>query len=214
MAILNLKDLGTKAALLKHGLVPKSRIGRGCFAVVYAKGEDRVLKLTTDPVQSEIHRIWGHGPHFPELHVNHGIVGEQDQGKLNLWLLELERLQSMRYADQPTRELAKLIRRQGERASRDAVGSVQPDPLSPFSDKVLLKRQRVTLARLTEDRELPVSIREAFGCLYLAATNELPLQLDMHSNNFMVRGKDQLILNDIACDHTLLCREFGSNDFY
>jgi hypothetical protein len=44
---------------------------------------------------------------------------------------------------------------------------------------------------------------EAMGQLYNVLTNYPGARLDLHSGNLMARG-DQLVLNDIVCNTTLL----------
>ena len=203
MASLKLNDTGTRCVLAQHQLTPARRIGRGQFCAVYEDGPDAVIKLTTDSIQLESVRDYLIGPHFPKMLDNYGYVGEQFSGDLSLLMFKSERLNPTRMADLATKRLVRKVMASVDRfwSSQEAINRY--NKRGRPADK-LASRSEATLEQLAEDTDLPLSVREAFQALLNMALNYQNIVLDMHGANLMVRGRDELIFNDVVVSGELL----------
>lgn len=203
MASLKLNDTGTCCVLAQHQLTPARRIGRGQFCAVYEDGPDAVIKLTTDSLQLESVRDYLIGPHFPKMLDNYGYVGEQFSGDLSLLMFKSERLNPTRMADLTTKRLVRKVMSSVDRfwSSQEAINRY--NKRGRTADK-LASRSEATLEQLAEDTDLPLSVREAFQALLNMALNYQNIVLDMHGANLMVRGRDELIFNDVVVSGELL----------
>lgn len=75
-------------------LTDRREIGRGEHSIVIDHEDDeRVYKLLTSPADYLLHTADDRpqGKHFPQLHVDHGIIGAAQSG-YPIYLLELEKL--------------------------------------------------------------------------------------------------------------------------
>lgn len=204
MAVLNLKDGGTRAVLSQFGLKPAQRLGRGQFCAVYAADDDddAVVKLTADPIQLESVRDYLIGGHYPALLHAEGWVGTQHRDERNLYLFQAERLQPIRFADAATKKLARQLLQLensfwfGDEAKRrwNARGSLAAKQS---------RRSQAVVEQLLECKELPASMREAFEHLQTLLWDYKDLVLDFHRANLMVRGTDELVFNDVIVDGAL-----------
>lgn len=204
MALLKLTDWATKRVLKNHNLTPDRRLGRGEFCVVYEDGPDAVWKLTADNIQYESVLHYLEGTHYPALLGGPGYVGEQ-HNDVALYLFRAERLRSTKFADAATRKLARQLVK--------GVSTHWNSPKCRASVEGLQTRQQRTQARtgmtlelLQEDVALPQSLREAFTDLHRMVLDYGSLALDLHGANLMVRGNDELVLNDIIVDGAKLDR--------
>jgi len=202
MSFLKLNDFGTRRALRAHGLVGKKRIGRGTYCAVYDDGEDAVLKLTADYIQLESVQFYLDGVHFPRLMKIIGRVGIQDAGNADLYLFQAERLKPTSKADAPTRKLAKRVidTVQDCLLSKDAM-SVWRSPGAPADRQA--KRSLTALKQLVDTPWFPESLKEAFEKLQTLSMDYGNLSLDFHRANLMVRGSDELVLNDVIASSSL-----------
>ncbi|KVP17392.1 hypothetical protein [Burkholderia ubonensis] len=203
MAFLKLNDYGTRAVLSRFDLSASRRLGKGQFCAVYEDGPDAVLKLTTDPIQLESVRDYLGGIHFPKMLDNEGHVGVQHHGDLDLYMFKSERLKPTREADAATRKLARQVLKSVDcsLSSRDAQhrGNVR----GSFAAKQSLRSQ-AALEQLKENKDLPESVREAFEDILRMVWNYNDLVIDFHGANLMVRGKDELVFNDVLVDGAML----------
>jgi hypothetical protein len=204
MAVLNLRDGGTRAVLSQFGLKPAQRIGRGQFCAVYADTEnnDVVVKLTADAIQLESVRDYLVGAHYPMLLHNEGYVGTQYCNDQNLYLFKTERLQPLRMADKATKKLANLVLKLEAEAWYSFETQRRANVRGSLATQQAM-RSNAVLEQLLQCKELPASILEAFEALYYMHGNYNDLTLDFHSANLMVRGTDELVFNDVILDAAL-----------
>lgn len=186
MLNLRLRDPKTRAVASEFGLTPQNRLGRGKFCAVYKKSEDRVYKLTSSAIQLESARDYFEGSHFPRFYTDYWCQGQQSHGAL-LYLYTAERLNKLRDADKSTKALSRLIYQK----TQSAIGSKINLP-SVVGASIQACEDLIT------DKDLPLSIREAFERVIDVCYDFADVILDIHGANFMVRGKDELILNDIV----------------
>ena len=203
MAVIKLSDWGTRRVLSEYGLTPKRRLGMGLFCAVYEDGPDSVFKLTTDPIQRDSVRDYFGGTHFPALQKDIGYVGEQQAGERSLFLFKAERLRPTREADAATRKLARQLVRmvddcwRSDDAARKLRGRGSQAQLRSEGSALVLNQ-------LVDSPALPESIREALEDVRLMVRDYTNLVIDFHGANLMVRGTDELVLNDIIVDGDLL----------
>ena len=203
MALLHLNDYGTSAVLRQFGLTPQRRIGRGLTCAVYDDGAESVYKLTVDPIQRESVCHYLDGKHFPAVVQDIGHVGEQGKLDLNLYLFKAERLRPTKDADSATRKLASQVLK----AVNDCWDGADTQRVLHSRGSVAQSRSAaasVILDHMVENRELPLSIREAFEDLRRLVWDYRDLVLDFHCANFMVRGTDELVFNDVVASGELL----------
>lgn len=203
MALIKLSDHGTRSVLSRFNLTPKRRLGMGLFCAVYEDGPESVLKLTTDSVQLESVRDYFDGVHFPVLKDTIGYVGEQYSGDRSLFLFKAERLRPTREADVATRKLARQVLRAVDECWRS------DDAASKLHGRGTNAQRRsqgsaVVLDQLMELKTLPETIRDAFLDIRRMVSDYSNLAIDFHGANLMVRGTDELVLNDIILDGDLL----------
>lgn len=207
MTTLRLTDAGTRYAIREQGLHQRRRLARGQFAAVY-EGDtpNDVYKLTADAVHFEGLRSYLIGPHFPEMTVNYGIVGEQLAPNLSLYFFKMPRLYPTRRADASTRKLCRLIREQEQIHSSDAYNRSTKEPGGrPLVHRHFLSWLGRDISKnMMENDRLPLSIREAMESIHTMACNFDNLCLDMHSGNFMVSAGGQLMFSDPIADADLL----------
>lgn len=203
MALLHLNDYGTSAVLRRFELTPKRRIGRGLTCAVYEDGPDAVYKLTIDPIQRESVCHYLGGTHFPAVLKDIGHVGEQYKRDLNLYLFKCERLRPLKDADSATRKLAFQVLKAVDECW-DA-----PDAKRALHARGTVAQTRsacasVVLNQLVEFPGIPSGIREAFEDLRRLVWDYRDLVIDFHRANLMVRGTDELVLNDVVASGELL----------
>ena len=203
MALINLNDYATKAVLREFNLTPQRRIGRGVTCVVYEDGPDAVFKLTVDAIQRESVRDYLAGVHFPKMVKDIGHVGTQGLGDRELYLFKAERLRPTRDADAATRKLARQVLATVDEFWED------PDAKRALHSRGSLAQTRsacglVVLDRLVGCKRLPESIRNAFLDIQRLCWDYDGLLIDFHGANLMVRGTDELVLNDVIVDGELL----------
>ena len=206
MTTLRLTDAGTRHAIREQGLHQRRRLARGQFAAVY-EGDtpNDVYKLTADAVHFEGLRSYLIGPHFPEMTVNYGIVGEQLAPNLSLYFFKMPRLYPTRRADAPTRKLCRLICEQQQAHFFDAYNrSTKAGGRPPVYSQFLSWLGRDISKNMMENLRLPLSIREAMESIHRMACDFDNLCLDMHSKNFMVSADGQLMFSDPIADAHLL----------
>lgn len=198
MALLNLADYATKRVVSRYGLTPARRIGRGMFCAVYEDGPDAVWKLTADNIQYESVRDYLDGTHYPALVDGPGYVDSQ-RNEVGLYLFRAERLQPLKLADKPTRKLAQHLLREADRHwhSADAQRAADRHRQTP---QRCAARAQLTLEQLQDTAMLPQSLREALADLLRMMLDYGTLSLDLHRANLMVRGTDELVLNDVVVD--------------
>jgi hypothetical protein len=203
MALINLNDYSTKAVLRQFNLTPQRRIGRGATCVVYDDGPGEVFKLTVDAVQRESVRDYLGGVHFPKMVKDIGHVGTQGRGKRELYLFKAERLRPTRDADAATRKLARQVLATVDEFWAD------PDATRALHARGSLAQTRsacasVVLDRLVDCKRLPESIRDAFQDIQRMVWDYHDLVIDFRGANLMVRGTDELVLNDVIANGELL----------
>lgn len=202
MKKLKLNDWGTRRVLAEKGLTADRRIGRGAFCAVYEAGPDAVLKLTADSIQYESVRDYLWGDHYPALlGDDHGYAGEQSNEQ-SLYLFRAERLQPLRFADVATKKLATLFLRRADLAWASPQTQREASR-SPRQERRTV-RTRESLKQLVDDGVLPASLRQALADLLRMINDYDGLQFDLHRGNLMVRGTDELVLNDVVVSGSLM----------
>lgn len=197
---LNLNDGATKQVMRKYGLTPGNRLGRGKFCAAYDAGWDEVMKLTSDSIQLESIRDYFKGKHFPQLIQNYGYMGEQ-RNEASLFLFKVDRLKPVKDADAATKTLARsLVRR-----TNKLYGTVKVDEKHRWNN-FYTERDKLIVQSLIDDERLPTSLREAFEPVLSMLMDYDGLRLDLYGANLMVRGQDELILNDIVVDGKLISK--------
>lgn len=208
MTILRLQDMGTREVLSRFRLTTDRRVGKGWFCAVYEDGLDAVTKLTADAIQLESVRHYLVGNHFPKLLQATGRVGTQHAGNLGLYLFQAERLRPVKDADAATQKLARKVvgdlGRARAKYHRDTMhlNRIVPDSWAQRcnADDAML------LGLMLENKAFPGSVREAFGALLSLVSTDKNLVLDFKSANFMVRGTDELVFNDVIANGALYPR--------
>lgn len=191
--VLRLDSPATKFIARRHGLTPARRLGRGTFCAVYeGDSPESVWKLTADEVQRESALFHYNSPCFPKLLEDCGYVGDQDERPL--WLFKTERLQPLRQSSADVRKEARFLMQRFSVNFEVALDQGFSAHAEEFCAQVV--------ALMMEDSSVE-PYHEAMGQLYNVLTNYPGARLDLHSGNLMARG-DQLVLNDIVCNATLL----------
>lgn len=199
---LQLNDGATKRVMQQYGLNASNRLGRGMFCAAYDAGWDEVMKLTSDPIQVESIRDYFRGEHFPQLIQNYGYMGEQ-RNEASLFLFKVDRLKPVKEADAATQTLAKsLVRR-----TCKLYDTVKVDEKYRWNN-FKTERDKLIVEALMNDGRLPQSLRDAFEPVMTMLCDYDGLRLDLCGKNLMVRGQDELILNDIVVDGKLLSKVY------
>lgn len=206
MAAILLNDFGTKAVLERFSLSPERRIGKGHFCAVYEAGPDEVIKLTTDVIQHASLRDYLDGAHFPNMLKDIGCVGTQHAGDLDLYMFKTERLRPTREADAATRRLARQVIAEANASLRTPAAQSAMKSARSRAERYSV-RSRAALAHLVESRTLPASMTDAFEDLGRMARDYDNVVIDFHGANLMVRGKDELVFNDVVADAAILYRD-------
>jgi hypothetical protein len=184
MNILDLADLNVKALRATHPAFAGTKLlARGGFCAVFTMPDPaRVLKLTTDKqhVCYLTDGIAPQGEHKPQVLVEHDIDTETKNG-LNLYLLEVERLQKIQ-AGSPAKKLATRMMRFYKEHRRLPQGLADIEGMTP------------SLAQFLQDLTWFVTNYEA--------------RLDLKMDNFMQRADGTLVMSDPVFDHLLQEREF------
>ena len=197
---LNLNDGATKRVMQQYGLTTKNRLGRGMFCAAYDAGWDEVMKLTSDPIQMESIRDYFKGKHFPRLIHNYGYMGEQ-RNEASLFLFKVDRLKPLKEADAATQTLARsLVRR-----TCKLYGTVNVEEKYRWNN-FYTERDKLIVQSLIDDVRLPQSLRDAFEPVLSMLNDYDGMRLDLCGANLMVRGQDELILNDIVVDGKLISK--------
>jgi hypothetical protein len=201
--VLRLQDWGVKRVMREHGLKAKDKLGRGAFTAVYAEDDATVLKLTVDPIQYDAHVFLRDNPHFPTVFDPRGEVGNQHAQDLALYLSRCERLRPLNQADAPTRRLARQVTKASARCWVSARVYSVAKGYARESDHFRV-RTLETFSEMSQDMAFPQSLRDAFEVLANMVSNYGEATLDMHRGNLMVRGTDELVLNDVLAPCNLL----------
>lgn len=203
MRILNLNDHGTKAVLRELNALPENRIGRGALCAVYDAGPHEVLKISADVIQLESVRFYLQGTHYPAMTKDIGYVGTQFRRNLSLVAYQSERLNPLKTADKATKKLARdLISKSGLIFMASA--AKRPYDRRESDTERRAAQTLMVLESLAEQDSLPLSLREALADVHGMAMDYGTLSLDISASNLMVRGTDELVLNDIIVDGSVL----------
>lgn len=187
------------ARLAKYGVERGRKIGDGCFSNVYAiKGNrTQVLKLSVCEAQlAFLDRFQGSpNPHFPKRYEYLGVVAEYDYSDTDkpLYAYKVERLKPAQWQGLALKNFYNI--------ASDALGcqSSGERSIERIDDTIsgLMKRN-------DEGVPIPGSLIRAMEDVkrMMSAFNNDSITLDLHDENYMMRGK-QLVINDPVCDSRL-----------
>lgn len=169
---------GVGAAAIKRKLGVKSKImGKGCFAIVYPKDEETVIKITSDPVHYRFIAEMPDNKHFPIIKALHGSVGYIDDEEV--FAYEAERLSEIDKSDRDFTSFHKSL------SKADSV-------LEGWNQQYKAKKiKALRIAADDADEEF------SFALQHIATFAEnRDVWLDMHAGNFMRRSDGTLVIND------------------
>lgn len=198
--ILRLDDKGTKEALTHPALAGKRKLARGKFSAVYDNG-DTVLKVTTDSSCYELMKFYAQGnKRFPTTIRDFGVIGVQKLHDLNIYMVEVERLNKISTASIELRRLVRKICNQ----SADIMATKAPI-FERHQAKIAMARiVPETLYQMSEDSDFTSDMREALEFIAQFSMDYDGIGLDFHSGNFMVRNNGELVFSDPVCNILLI----------
>lgn len=127
-------------------------------------------------------------------------MGEQ-RNEASLFLFKVDLLKPVKEADAATQTLARsLVRR-----TNKLYDTVKVDERHRWNN-FYTERDKLIVQSLIDDVRLPQSLREAFEPVLSMLNDYDGLHLDLYGANLMVRGQDELILNDIVVDGKLISK--------
>lgn len=192
MKILKLTDPGVKHVINSHpALKGKQRIGRGFYSIVFDNG-NTVLKLTADAHHYDLLQFYAEGDCFPKVVNNYGYVGNQILGKFPLYLLEIEKLVKV-----PGKTVnSKIVHKLCRQAAR--MMAAKTPIFERHADKIDIARiVPETFYQMSEDKDLPMQLREGLEQLGRFALDYEGVGMDFHPSNFMQReATGELVLSD------------------
>lgn len=182
MKVLRLSDKGVKEALNHPAIAGKTLIGRGTFSLVFDNG-DTVLKLTTDSCHYEMLKFYSDdGVRFPKVLADHGVVGVQGHMDLNLYLIEVERLEPITVKSGEWKLVKALIK--GAANMMRTKTPVFERHANKIDMRLIVPE---TLFQMAEDKTLPTDVKEALDSIARFSMDYEGVALDFHRANFMVR---------------------------